>query len=576
MRTFIAILLTASVMASGALVAQEIPENILKGIKAKAAQVNPDNKSARKKWIAKQKNAYDSINNSSYSIDEGILKTIKLLADKKFPFDYVSQEAFIIEQTQHAESVLQYKNQLGDAAFDAVKNDYLKSGKTDLEELARIMGNAATAKTSLSKFAPAGIDADTLAIAKQIIEKKFPNNYAAQLEALKKQFPSAGGDAVSSASAAVAGTAATADAGTTVSDANNASNQPQRPLSIGDLQKRAKKMFEEDTFIVESEGVKYAGIVTEIMGKKVVLCPFAAFKAGTPLMMNRLGEQVDFAPEDAYASKNLPIVIVFPKDLPDDIKRSDIYKEEDFRSSIDKTGFFFVGQSGINIQTFPVKITAIAVPQISLSARVPNTFIEGTLLVDTNLGKTAGMLVKNNPPAVKIDWNSRESVRRTLRTIESAGRERNIFMKCLRLDKFSGWEKLDREKLDKQNETLKRLEAVTIELMKLASSSRLSEGQNYPILGSTIRKHYPELRKRAEKQRYEGKFKAYLQDVIALIRGEMRSVEPNEFYTIHRADVVRYIDILNSLKDRLEHAMKTNSLLNVMPEDLKQIYTRQQ
>lgn len=77
-----------------------------------------------------------------------------------------------------------------------------------------------------------------------------------------------------------------------------------------------------------------------------------------------------------------------------------------------------------------------------------------------------------------------------------------------------------------------------------------------------------------EKSRFDRLFRQYLQDLMMLIKSELRDVNPDEFYTLYRYDLNQAINSLKSVMAFYENAIRTNSLSPLVPDDIKRVQNR--
>ena len=71
-----------------------------------------------------------------------------------------------------------------------------------------------------------------------------------------------------------------------------------------------------------------------------------------------------------------------------------------------------------------------------------------------------------------------------------------------------------------------------------------------------------------EKSRFDRLFRQYLQDLIMLIKSELRDVNPDEFYTIYRYDLKQAANALRSVSAFYDNAIRTNSFSPLVPDDI--------
>ena len=555
-----------------------MPADLKSKLEAKAAELQPSNKSAAKTWLVKQMNAWESIQNLAFAADADDIEMIKKLAEKKFPLDYVSQETFINEQAVAAAGLPDLKSQIGKASYDAIKAKFDKEGKTDLNEFINLLNAQIAAKSQLEMLRPLpSIDESTFSITKEVLKKKYPDDFLSQLNELKKLSNAV--DAAADAAAKSGGTPPAAAPGTepapgqpagAAANAQAGAGTPQQPLTLAELNLKAREQFNSHTLTVEGES-KVTALPVVMHGKQVILIPFSAFSGGPNVsIMNNLGEQVDFDQSNIFASKNYPFVIVMPKSsIPSTTVNANLATDKEYREIVGKP-IFFMGYTATNIQIFPVKLNAVSDQTLVLSSRIPNNFIDGTVLMNPEDDLILGSMIAFKKEHPKVQWNMRNSVNFLRRTIES----RNPFLTCVRIDRLDPWEKLDFEKLAKQKKKLDSVNKLLWDFILLNTSKRLVDTEKLAIVGQTVSKYKEELKTRMEKSRFDRLFRQYLQDLMMLIKSELRDVNPDEFYTLYRYDLNQAINSLKSMMAFYENAIRTNSLSPLVPDDIKRVQNR--
>lgn len=510
---------------------QEMPATLKSELEAKAAELQPSNKSAAKTWLVKQMNAWESIQNLSVAADADDIEMIKKLAEKKFPLDYVSQKVFINEQAVAAAGLPDLKSQIGKASYDAIKAKFDKEGKTDLNEFINLLNAQIAAKSQLEMLKPLpSIDESTFSITKEVLKKKYPDDFLAQLNEL---------------------------------------SVPQQPLTLAELNLKAREQFNSHALTVEGDS-KVTGLPVVMHDRQFILIPFSAFSGGPNVsIMNNLGEQVEFDKENIFASKDYPFVIVMPKSIPSSTTNAKLATDKEYREIVGKP-IFFIGYTTTNIQIFPVKLNAVSDQTLVLSSRIPNNFIEGTTLVNPEEDLTLGSMIAFKKEFPKVQWGTRNSVNFLRCTIET----KNPFLTCVRVDRLERWEKLDFEKLAKQRKKLDSVNKLLWDFILLNTSTRLVDTEKLAIVGQTVSKYKDELKTRMEKSRFDRLFRQYLQDLIMLIKSELRDVNPDEFYTIYRYDLKQAANALRSVSAFYDNAIRTNSFSPLVPDDIKRAQNR--
>ena len=331
-----------------------MPADLKSKLEAKAAELQPSNKSAAKTWLVKQMNAWESIQNLAF-----------------------------------AAGLPDLKSQIGKASYDAIKAKFDKEGKTDLNEFINLLNAQIAAKSQLEMLRPLpSIDESTFSITKEVLKKKYPDDFLSQLNELKKlsNAVDAAADAAKSGGTPPAAAPGTEPApGQPAGAAANAqagAGTPQQPLTLAELNLKAREQFNSHTLTVEGES-KVTALPVVMHGKQVILIPFSAFSGGPNVsIMNNLGEQVDFDQSNIFASKNYPFVIVMPKSsIPSTTVNANLATDKEYREIVGKP-IFFMGYTATNIQIFPVKLNAVSDQTLVLSSRIPNNFIDGTVLMN--------------------------------------------------------------------------------------------------------------------------------------------------------------------------------------------------
>lgn len=558
----------STLLLASTLPAQEMPESLKADLKAQSTKLHPDNESAAKSWYRTQRAAWESIQNMSFSIDEADLKEIKANAEKKYPLDFSKQETYMTDSAQRILDCADFKSQLGAEAFSALKSAITKDG--DYSKLYDSMAEQVAAKAKIDALKTDKIDEVTLTITKEVIAKKFPNNYPAQYDALRKQLKldapaetktEAASNADSTAPSGGDAVAAT-DAG---EEKSEESAEPERPLTMGELNKKAREIFNKQSFTVEGDKTCTA-VGMEIAGKQILLLPFASYSPGNDMtIVNNLGETVEYNKEEIFASKSIPLMIIFPKSMPEGFTNAKTLTDKEYRDILNKN-IFFVGTQRSNVITFPVRLTAISNKYLTLSTKVPSNFNEGTMLIDPTSGATVGLLIGARGNMPEIDWSKRSDINRLERFLE-----RPIYdLSCVRINKLGDLEKIDPEKFEAQRKKVDSIKALNEDFMFFFSNTRMQDSVNRQIIGSVIRKHIDGFKRRMEISRFERMYRAFIQDMLVLIKAEMKDVNLDEFYSIFRDEAEQYIKILQSANKVFQDALKgSGAYKNILHNDIK-------
>lgn len=555
------------IIGSASVFAQEMPADLSAKLEAKAAEVNAGNSAAAKTWLRKQVGAWETIQNMSFAADESDIKLIKEIAEKKYPLDYVNQEKFINEQSIVAAGLPEFKVALGKDGYEAVRKKFFDSGKTDLNELVEILRNQAAAKTEIDSMKPIG-DEMTFAITKEVVAKKFAGDYVSQLAFLKKQSapaataPAAAATSEPQTSDNAVATTTTLTSETAVMDSETA----KRPMNVSELNKIARDIFSKETFVVEGAR-KCTAVAAEIEGKQVILMPFTAYSPDSSItVLNNLGEEVQYDKDSIFACKDLPLMLIFAQSVPADTLNVAFPTDNLYRDLIGKN-VFFVGFTTNNIQSFPVKINAISDPIITLSTRIPTNFQEGTILLDAESGVTLGILTINNPIIKNVNWKNRSEVNKFLRSLDTNFKSLN----CIRIDRLGEFEKVESERFKAEQKKIAELKVLALDVIKVLTNSRIDELSGLPVIGKIVNKHKRDMMRKQEKSRFDRLGRQYLQDIITLIKVNLKDYNPNEFYTAHRVDAIQYQNVLNDFIKTFDNALRSGNFKEFLPYEANRI-----
>ena len=541
MKTFIAtISMTAFAFLTG--FAQEMPADLKAKLDAKALEVIQNNESKAKAWVSQQKTAWETIQCMAFSVGEDDVKLIKSIADKKHPLDYVSQEAFITEQAGLASALPEYKAQLGASTYNAIRKSFEATNPTNIGVLVELMQKATTAKMEIDSITSDKVRPRTLAIIKKVVAEEYPGNFAEQLKTIKEILEGKSAEATADTNA----------------------NQPEKRITNRELEKMTREMFANQTYLTDGEKRAIA-ILTEIQGKKVMLIPASAYVPGTTLS-NVRGEQLEYNENEVYSSKEYPFVIVFPKNIPENYFPAKFITNKQYKELPGQTKFI-VGYIKQNVMAYPVRINSVTSTQVVLTTFLPPNMAEGSMIVDPQTKETLSFIVANPVKLRKINWMDRNQVNRLVRYIEAETGK----LCAIRIDDFSKWEKFTDEKYYEQKVVLDRLKLVTNELLKLFTSSQLSDSESSQVVGQIVKKHYNGFKSKMERSSFERKYKAFIVDMCNLIKAEQRKASDVDFYAIFKEDIRINMEILNQMLNTYEKATKSQAFLNMLQEDLKRL-----
>jgi len=552
-------LFISTVIAATMLSAQEMPDTLKQQLKAQSQKLNPDNEAGAKSWYRKQKSSWETIQNMSFSIDESDVKLLKEAAEKKFPLDFTKQETYLTETSQAIADTAEFKTQLGADAYSALKKKAITEG--NLSILTENIAKQVAAKAKIDAISSDKVDAMTLTITKEVIAKKFPGDFVSQYEALKKQLKLDDNTPASTTTVATE----TPDASKSETKESDSSEPTRtRPITMGELNKKAREIFNAQSFNVESEK-NCTALAMEIAGKQVLLLPFTSYVPGSSMsIMNNLGETVEYNPEEIYASKDIPLMVVFPTSMPEGVKNAKLITDKEYREIINKN-IFFVGSQKGNIITFPVRITALSNAYLNLSTRVPTNFNEGTMIIDPTNDTTVGFLVGGRGELPEIDWTQRSEINRLNRLLERPIEN----LTCVRINKLGKLEKIDPEVFKEQKKKLDSIKQLNDDFIFYFTNNRMKDSVNRQKLGPVIKKHIGAFSRRMEISRFERMYRAFLQDVIIMIKAELKGVKVSDFYSVFRSEAQQSIKILTTIQKTFQDASKSGAYKRMLHNDIK-------
>ena len=332
---------------------------------------------------------------------------------------------------------------------------------------------------------------------------------------------------------------------------------------MSDLEKIVKQRFVDQTYMTDGDN-RAAVILSEMQGKQVVLIPFNNYTPGVTLS-NARGEPLEYNENEVYVSKRLPLVLVFPKNLPETVKNAVFINDKQYRDLVGKT-LFIVGYLKENLTSYPVKINSINEKYIILNIRPSVSYKGGTLVVDPKTLDTVGIVMPAVPRVRKINWMQRSEVNRLTRELE----QDQPFPETRRLDNFGKWEKFTTDRFIEQRMKLDRAKAVSFDFVKLFSVTQLSEFENAPVIGAIVKKHITTLRKKMEKSSFERAYKSYMLDLANLLKAELRELKSIDFYSGFEGEANKYMEIFEQVLKTLDNASKNQSYMALVQDDIKQ------
>ncbi len=544
MKTFIATISIIALTAVSAF-AQEMPADLKMKLEAKALKETNNDASLAKTWIAKQKGAWESIQSMTFPIEANDIKLIKDMAENKYPLDYISQESYISKQAAAAASLPDFRLQIGEASYLAIKKAFEKSGKTNISDLLDILQKALVSKTEIDGLSCDKFRPKTFEIIKKAVAQEYPADFDEQLRTLKE---------------VIEGKKAEEIAADTM--IQGMENEPQREITETERKKLAIELFNTQTYMTNTEH-SASVLLTEIRGKRVMLVPFDAFTPGTTFS-NHFGDQLEYDENEVYSSKEAPFLIIFPKNVNERFVPAKFALSDRYRDLIG-TSQYIVGRVKQNIDAYPTRITSINDKIVSSNRRLPTSFTEGSLLLDTATKETLAVYIKASPTPKRVNWLEKSEINRFIILMERTETEGHIAM---RVDKLVKWEKYTSEKYYEQKMALERLQKVFEEFVAYLTTKNISDLENSPVFGNQVKDIVLTFKSRMNEPMRERKYKEFMSTLTTLIKTELKKVDRIEFYTGFMNKVDLYTNLINQQLKTIETLNKGQNYKMIIQQDL--------
>lgn len=552
MRKKIFALLSLVTFCALPLFAQEMPENIRTELEAKAKALNPGNPSGEKAWLSRQKMAWESLANTTYSLIAEDIALIKKLAQEKHPLDFAQQETFINDQVDKFKQLSDYELVLG-ADFKDFKKAAFEKFDNDINKILRHFEEQCMAKSEINNLSvPDGVDVDMFNIVKDGLAAKMKGDYVGQLNAIKKQFFKG---AVASEEEEVAIT----------------QNEGALPTGVSGLINNSKEMFLKSTLLIENDPPSTAFAV-EIQNRLVVIIPAKAYVSGSPLtILNSVGEKVEYSQDKVYVSKNLPLIMIIPDVMPTGVEPIKIAPTNEYRNKVGKN-LFFVGSQGRMLYSIPTKLNSVADLVLTTSTACPGNFYEGSLFLDSERSELLGIMMSVQKSIILANWFDYQNARSFQRNFQSVTRKSSLKnLIAIRVDRLdSGWEKINDEKLAEEERIILRLTDVVNDANFFFVDKRMSSCFNLKAMGPFFKKNYDELKVRMEVARFDKMYRKFLDAYIGFLKNEIRNIDVGKTSAANRVETKQFVDTINAVISWIEQAKRTDGYKEYK-EDLKAI-----
>ena len=518
--------------------AQKMPDNIKAQLREKAAKLYPNDKHEEKMWFSNQFYAWQALQVPNSSIPEEDQKLVVSAAEKQFPLDFVAQSKYITDIATAYEALGPAKKLLGEDGFKKVKQKALKDCANDILKATAQINAQAEAKKQLDEIKVD--DAAKLEQTKADLAKKFDGDYVSQLKEAQTVFN------IKSAS----GPIEVVKAGELSSGA-----RPIRVESAYEKTKRFNKQaIERFTVVTCRNKESITGSYVNLLDKDCILLPV---RVPSDILeadiVSNLGEKIEYDKNIILINKNVPLILLVPKELP---KGSQVLKfiDKENWAKLIGTQFTLVGRLKEAIKAYPLVANSLGEMEVNVDPKLPFGIENGAMYINPESGDVGGILITTKPPyKMPSDFTKLNEVSKLVASIKTNKYNYEI----LRLDTLSEWEKLDLKKFENQTKEFDRLNEVFGEFLDFYTSGSLRNLMQKKYLGRAAKRAFEEMDvKRLKKEEHIRRYKNYLNSVKTILIMEIKKIKPEEFYSIYRQDVERIKTTMEAMLEALDNLIK--------------------
>ncbi len=546
-RTFTSLILTALTFIPVAVFSQEIPEDV----KAKIVETANDvvKKGHRNDWVLRQIEAWESINAMTFNVPDAYVAKIKAAAQKKFPWRFAKQEEFINNQTEALAEVLEMKAQFAKDEFDRLFAAFEKKNHDNYRAVSDAFQKAMEQKEEIKNFAIDGMDPSMLEITKQVLAQKFPDNFTEQLKALKKQ---------------AAMISLVADA----KEIKEAKEQEQAAKAAApkrsEIVKKVEEIFRNSTLNVTGNGKTASGIVSEIDGRRVLIFPASVFAKDALSVSNAKGEEATIPIKRAFSSKTFPLMMVqIPADFSIDVAAVELAQNEELKACVAQK-LMLSGYIDSEMRTRETTINKLVDNTLKISIQVSGAYYEGSAILNPKTNHIAGICMAS-PRGIWTSDIGAETKRKYESELERAPRWLTVY----RTDLPFAWIPVKSDKMDEQFELNDRLREINSALGLLLCGGSLADAKNSTVTQKIAEKYLKELDISMAKTKLRVIYRAFINDVIVMLRSIVSKTRPAEFYANTKSDLMFNFSLTSKYYEALITEQKKNTT-TLAPKEFRQ------
>ena len=556
---FTLLLFAGAVFLGASLYADPIPEDLKAKIVAKSKEVKPGDEAAQESWASLQCSAWENIQYITSSLPKEELDLIKKMAEEKFPLEYSEQEKFIMKQSQSADSIEGYKPSAMSAdEFKKLRDAALKESKNDYVAAETLVSKQIEAYDMLAAYTkPPSVDDMTFEVAKGVAAKKFPGNYIAQYDAIKKLSEPKPTEAAHSAAAGTNG----------AKQAKEDENKDPRDKNKIFYIKNSIAEFNRMGFVYDDDKNPFIAMLYMYKDRPVIILPKCAY-TGSPLKIKSVGgDTIEL--KDFYSSNEVPVMMSPIEAIPEGMVPAENLAADKYRDMIAKNLAFITARSGAPF-AYTLKIASLDGIYMPTTTKIPPIYPEGSILMDEVGTRVMGVSVMQESYPEIIKWQNTEDMRTYMRQLERASKTQ----KCVRIDAFKTWTRMNSEKYLNEVKQIEELANINMDAIVMLSSSRYETIDERAAPAKILAKFKEKFRQRTLKDRFEKFCRDYLLEIASTLKFGIANVKPNTFYGLTKPDMEYNIALSKALIAKIDEIIRTRDTLNWVPNQAKSMQER--
>lgn len=517
--------------------AQEIPADVkAKIVAASKERKNLSSEEKRQAWVVRQTEAWESINSTTFTLPKADIEKIKAQAQKKFPWWFSKQEPFINEQVEALTEIYELKPNFDAAEFEALVADLSAKKDGNYRAVADELAKTMDAQKDIKDFTVDGMDPTLLAIFKKGLPRQFPNDYAKQLEALKKLVPMM--ELVQQAQAD--------------KEAKEAAPK-EKTITRTEAVKKAEDMFKKCTLIVSGNGKTGTGIVLKIKDQNALMFPAQLYSREGLNASNSAGEEAAISLKKVFSARNMPLMLVFLEDIPFEVKPVEFATNDELRGSLGKN-MIVTGYYVESLRPMMMKLTKVVRDSVKMASPILSSYYEGSLIINPEINKPVAICLKPDKELPEFDFRSN----RLLSQFERAMEKESRFLNAFRADIPINWEAVDNEKMEKQMEMAKFFKDTNIALSALISGS-LEDAEHRAETAAIASRFKKTLEIRMDISKLRVEYRAFITSLVNMIRRPLQQVKLNEVYANLKSDLGFQLGYTKMIEEELKKELSKNS-----------------